>query len=64
MNILKRLKYSLRNMTITTLTRYAEQQEIQEAQALLAARLAYKHGLASSSEIRLLLEAILAEGQV
>jgi uncharacterized protein YllA (UPF0747 family) len=63
MNILKRLKYSLRNVTIV-LARYAEQQEQYEAQALHAAMLAYKHGLASSSDTALLLEAILAEGQV
>lgn len=42
---------------------YAAAQEQQEQQALMLAMLAYKHGLASSAEIALLLEAILAEAQ-
>ena len=42
---------------------YADQQEQLEAEALLAARLAYKHNLASTSDITLLVEAVLAEAQ-
>lgn len=37
--------------------------EQQEQQALMLAMLAYKHGLASSAETALLLEAILTEAQ-
>ena len=43
--------------------KYAAEQERYEMQELMLAQLAYKHGLASSAEIALLLEAILADAQ-